>query len=617
MNRRFPVALSLAIGILLFLPQVCAEDEVVIENIRPNKILYSLNENASARVTLTNKSAAGQNGTLVLTELRGVDGSRNVGRIPVTLAGGQTGMEIVAAWNVGPEMYGREIRVDFVSDGKKVSSASEFYHVADKWLRVNMITGWKPAPEDPQDRGIFESYQNHKMYFCWAPCNFSDLTPDLDTWYSGYQSYGPYNAKGFKAQLSNLQRKGIRTSSYLRYEACGPAGFEFARRHPEWIVRKRNGSYHLSYHSLSPIELAGTISDKPSLKAQTAVVDFYEAAPVVYGAQEAAASAKMFGWDAMFFDGGCYYVYPGFSWDGQPTPHGQNPNELTARNVRLFRETVRKEFPDLVIWHNGMSPSSVNRPFDSLHGNHGGLEASAAVFEDPDSGRLIEEQGGGFIRKPWAHWYDFYADRRDEVKDTKTVLNSGWLWNYGLNQSLNEEEIKASREAYAAASHTGAIFTAFGIHPCWNITYGARPFAQFMTRYSTLLWDTDIDPVEDAEKVFKVVSERELWWKRSAYVKQNERETLYLVHLLNKPTTEMPDWKEVGDPPAAEDVSVTLNVPVGKDVEKAWALRPYQWKEVPQTPVQRELEIENTEGGIKVGIPAFRYHTLVVFKMKR
>ena len=89
------------------------------------------------------------------------------------------------------------------------------------------------------------------------------------------------------------------------------------------------------------------------------------------------------------------------------------------------------------------------------------------------------------------------------------------------------------------------------------------------------------------------------------------------MHLLNTPTTEKPDWKVPDEPPAASRVEVTFKVPAGRTVDKAWALRPYQWGETEHSPVQAELRIENTAGATKVRIPPFDYHTLVVFKMKK
>jgi len=592
------------------------EPTLLVERVIPNKILYSLNENASAQVWLKNNSARAESGTLVATEVRGLNDSREVARLDVSLPPKSERKDISISWNVGPWMYGREIRLDFVRDGKVVSSASEFYQVADDWLRVNIIAGWKPDPTGPKDLGNFETYVNHGMQFAWAPDDFGDMTPDLDGWYSGQALYGPFNLDAFKARIKGRQSKGIKMSTYAKFEFCGPSGFEFARQHPEWVVRKKNGSFHTGYKALSPLDLAQPITHKQP-DWEPGIVDFYEPEAVKYGAREIIASAKMFGWDGAMFDGH-FAVFPGYSWDGKPTPHGKNPNELSARNVRLCREIIRKELPNFALWYNGVDNQVVKQPFDSIWGNGGGPETQEAALEDPNSGHLVEVQGPGFIQKTWRYWYDFYAQRRDEtVQRFGTVMNSGWLWNYDLSRSLTPEEIKASRQAWAAASHMGAIFLAFQVHPCWNTTYASRPFTQFMTRYSNFLWARDIKAIKNPEEIITVKSSRPLWWKKSVYLRETSGGAEYLIHLLNSPTTKKPDWKVVGDPPAASNVEVTLMLQKGSSEAKAWALRPYEWREAPRRPWQVELEVEKTEEGAVVRVPSFHYYTLVVFRIEK
>ena len=615
MERKLLFAAAMA-GFIVFAVLTPAQAEVIVERVVPDKVLYKLNENASAAVWIKNTGDEAAQGEIVAYETRGIDAERKVATVNITLAPGEQKKDVSVSWNVGPEMYGRGLRVDFVSGGKTVSSAGEFYQVADQWLRVNIIAGWKPGDDLPQDLRLFETYNNHGMSFAWAPCDFSDMTPDTDGWYSGQAMYGPYSLEGFKARLKGNQAKGKRNSTYAKRTYCGPNGHELARQHPEWVIRKKNGSFFTGYRSLSPVDLAKPITHKqPSW--QGGAMDFYDPAAVEYGAREIVASAKMFGWDGAMFDGH-FNILPGYSWDGQLTPRGENPNELSARNIRLCREIIRKELPNFALWYNGIYEAVIAKSFDDLHGNGGGPETQVACLEDPNSGLLIEEQGLGFITESWEHWYDFYGDRRDEtVQRFGTVMNSGWLWNYDLSRSLSPEEIEASRQAWVAANHMGAIFLAFQVHPCWNTTYASRPFTQFMTRYSALIWDIDVKKMDEPEKIFDVKSERDLWWQKAAYAKENEEETLYILHLLNTPTTEKPDWKVPQEPPVASGVEVMFNVPAGRTVENAWALRPYEWGEKVHAPVQTQLEIENTGEVAKVNLPPFHYYTLAVFRLKK
>jgi len=609
-----------------------ARRDVIVERVVPNKILYSLNENASAAVWIKNSGSEAAQGTLVAYETRGLDAQRKVATVNIALAPGEERKNVSISWNVGPRMYGRELRVDFVSGGKTISSASEFFQVADLWLRVNLVTAWKPADFLPQDLGLFETYNNHGMQFAWAPDDFSDLTPETDTWYSGQVMYHK-STEGMKADIKDAHAKGIKISTYAKYMFGGSAGFEFARRHPEWVLREEDGSFFNYSSPISPLDLAKPVTERQPFW-QYGVVDFSDAAAVEYGAREIAASAKIFGWDGVMFDGH-FFAHGGYSWDGMPAGHGKSLDELSARNTRLCRDIIRKEFPNFSFWYNGTYRLTADKKLELIIA--GGPQTMQACLEDPNSSMLVEKQGPQFVTVSWRHWYDWYAEQPgygEVVQKYSSPVNSGWLWNMEVLDGLTPEEAKAARGAWVAANHMGAIFLAFNLHPCWNTTYASRPFAQFMTRYSALLWDTGIKRIE-AEKTFRVKSTRELWWKKSAYVKDTYKEivypvlnspdfakassgeTLYLLHLLNTPTTEKPVWKIPDDPPAASDVEVDFRAPAGEAVEKAWALRPYQWDETERSPVQVELEMEKITGGVKVKVPAFHYYTLVAFKLKK
>ncbi len=168
-------ALAVSFSGLLF---GAGESPLVIESVRPNKVLYKLDENATAKITLTNKSGREQKGTLVVTEFRDLNESRVVARVPITLAPNETKKEVVIRWNAGPSMYGRELRAEFGQPGVPAPRASEFYQVADKWIRVNIISHM--GEEKKPELGPFDSYSNHGMWFSWAPSDFGDLPPDLD-----------------------------------------------------------------------------------------------------------------------------------------------------------------------------------------------------------------------------------------------------------------------------------------------------------------------------------------------------------------------------------------------------------------------------------------------------
>ena len=604
-----------------------ASRQAIVERVTPDRVLYSTNQTARAVVWVRNDGGYPVTGKLVARELRGLDATRNVASIDVRLAAGEQKKDISFSWNVGPEMYGRELRVGLVIDGEVVSSASEFYQVADQWLRVNIISNWPPGEGLPQDLGLFETYSNCGMHFAWAPCDFSELTPEVDRWFSGQTNYDR-STKTMQEQVKAAHAKGNRFFTYAKYTYCGPQGFEFARQHPEWILRDKDGSFYNYKTPLSPLDLARPVTEKQPFW-QFGVVDFTAIPAVEYGAREILASAKRYGWDGVMFDGH-FLVHDGYSWDGTAVTDG---DKLTTRNVRLCRDIIRKELPNFAFWYNGTYQLLPPKGLEVVICP--GPETTDAALEDPNSSMLVEKQGPNLLSGKWRYWYDRYADQpgyREAVRKHSAVVNSGYIWNMSVDEGLSPEEAKAARKAWVATNHVGALFLAFNLHPCLIDSYAFRPSLQFMTRYSSLLWDVNVKVIEPKD-FFSVSSGKELWWDKSAYVKDTREEiqypsltsstfknvvsggTLYLLHLVNTPTTEKPVLKIPNDPPAAAGVEVSFKAPKGRSIEKAWALRPYQWGEEDRRPVQVELEIAKTEEGATVRVPSFRYYTLVVFKL--
>ena len=114
--------LLVAALVLLFSPAMDAQKAslgvigVIVERVVPNKILYSPNEDARATVWVNNVGSQEVNGRLVAQEFQGIDDSREVASLPLTLAAGEAKRDISFSWNVGPEMYGREMRVRLCED---------------------------------------------------------------------------------------------------------------------------------------------------------------------------------------------------------------------------------------------------------------------------------------------------------------------------------------------------------------------------------------------------------------------------------------------------------------------------------------------------------------------
>ena len=101
--------------------------------------------------------------------------------------------------------------------------------------------------------------------------------------------------------------------------------------------------------------------------------------------------------------------------------------------------------------------------------------------------------------------------------------------------------------------------------------------------------------------------------KNFVYEREVDSGREIIVHLVQTPPTDMIDYQWADEPDPIEGVSVSLNA-AGMDVSSAIACRPYHFEE-PQQVVQTDLEIELVENTVKVHVPPFRYHTMLVFRV--
>ena len=140
MKDRFaPLFLTTLVILILLVvggSAVRGEDAITL-TVKPDKVLYKPGEKAVVNVTLANPGSSDLEGTVVLSEFRDIDTTRKVGSREVLVPAGKSA-EASFEYENGEDEYGREIRADFIQDGKTVAKGSEFFSVADNWLRVAM-----------------------------------------------------------------------------------------------------------------------------------------------------------------------------------------------------------------------------------------------------------------------------------------------------------------------------------------------------------------------------------------------------------------------------------------------------------------------------------------------
>jgi hypothetical protein len=321
------------------------------------------------------------------------------------------------------------------------------------------------------------------------------------------------------------------------------------------------------------------------------------------------------------------------------------PEQLSARNFRLFHETVRKEYPFFGVWING-SFRHWQQPFWSQFGNCGGMLTAKEQFSTPSTGLLVEhrrhDQPGGQFNN-WQRCHDVYVEERDNVTQPWggpiiAGYTSPWNWR--------------------SESHLAALLLATQIRPANCHQEGSWPMTQFMTRYSAILWRRDVKTIAEPEKLLAVTTARPVWWKKFVYRRPVKAGEDILVHLVSVPDTETVVITQKGNPPDNSG-KVTLTVPPGEKIRKVYALQPRLFR--PETdsalgigldvggppaavvretdptdpekkkkiwvhrsgslvrggPSQVELTAVVADGKATVEVPAFMYHALVVFRLER
>jgi hypothetical protein len=588
---------------------------VEITTVRPNKIVYPDGEAGTAAVTLTTAQPAAQAVTLRATLLWDIDQSHALPEQAVTLpAKGSVTAQI--AWPAPAARYGHELRVEALVNGAVVDTGRQFFGVHRDWMEL--VTVANEYPNIERTDWPFFSYSNLQHWFAWAPADYAGNAPATDTWYAG-QVRWKQTKQSIVDAVAKCHAMGIHCTFYNNSFSNGAVGLEWARRHPEWVVRERNG---LPLLGGNPFAAARPPTEEQTGGMGHVQIDFSTTPVIEWGAQNVLDSVTMFGWDGMFWDCSGCYVFPGFSWDGQATPHGQNPDALTARNFTLFHNLVRKKHPTFGVWVNG-SIEGFSEPFWSRFGNGGGLPTLEALLRQPQTALLSEfrhHEAPGTHFNNWVRARDAYLSQRDAITQRfGAPVVCGYTWpGYGFGEG-NQKAYEGARYTWTASNHLMALYLASQMHIATNPNPCMWPGTQFMTRYSALLWARDLRTLPDAHTRFTAALNRPVWWEHFAYHRPTPAGEELLLHLVNVPETETVDILRAADPPPAAG-TVTLTLPHGATLKGAWALRMRDYAPgratCRQGPSQTALTAKVEGGRATVTVPPFLYHTLLVFRVE-
>ena len=106
------------------------------------------------------------------------------------------------------------------------------------------------------------------------PSDFGYGAPKENQWLSGQCQY-QVNKAALIAQIGYYKNLGVKSTTYVNPIACGQAGYEILRRHPEWATYGENGQYIVDniyslypdpFQIASPIEIDKKIVDENTIK---------------------------------------------------------------------------------------------------------------------------------------------------------------------------------------------------------------------------------------------------------------------------------------------------------------------------------------------------------------
>ncbi len=595
---------------------------VTVTKVWPDKLVYGFDSPGTCTVTLAaaGKALEGTNKTmrtahLKLELLSRLDRVDTLDERAVEVAVGET-KPIPVAFRTGKKKdgaeYGYEVRATLTAEGQSNSVACEYFMVTDDPVKVGHLTIPTGMCDDRDaysfGTALSGAERMRNSYFCiaetafWAPCDFSELTTTREYWTSGQA--GRYNSqKGMKAQAEDVHALGGRIVIYADKWACGAAGFENARRHPEWYHWGQDWyGCKFDVEVLDWIE-APTFADgkwKPHQDGGIWAICPLLGKPEVaqFGIDQIAGSMKQFDWDGIRFDNCGWYVEDVKDILGQPAVKpGTSIPQLEADLVRRIKDAERKVKPhfvygDNVGWFNSVSNAT---PKWLAEAADGGLVMNEGMNE-------ISHAGGKLNN---------WAFLRDYLRTAIPTVRQAGGYPYGIvgiaQDRMWTTDVKPVRPD---AVIMYAVLMGSGMHICYHVTCDYWPYMRLFARYCGLFYDDALQFVTEPAALLSVTGPRDIWWKE--YVRRRDLpdgRSQFIVHLINPSTGERYDEKNAGPAPQ-QNVAVRLMPPAGMKITKALALS----ADGATGPVVTPLSLTRGTGDITVTVPELKYWTLVVFE---
>ncbi|MBI3991360.1 MAG: hypothetical protein HY350_04335 [Candidatus Omnitrophica bacterium] len=602
-----------------------AEPGVKIEKVWPEKLVNRTNSEAIATVTLVNESETEQDVRLVCELLTGLENTEIIFDNNVKIPSKNT-ISLPVKFNTGDREWGIAVQAKLLdNNGKVLSKQDEVFAISDNIFKVSVGYTFIHSGRNYGEAGLKQIAADRRSAYWpvveWYAGLHSEVAYlqwglDMEKWIAGGRF--PESKSTMRAFIDALHQQGLGIVIYNIPAVTGPAGVDFAREHPDWLIYTdgRPAYINLNVESIDKLRnpdismqerdacYEGTLTYTNVLFTNPAVMD--------YMTEQIIQAAKYFGFDGIRWDG-----YPmlastetvfggvnpaGTDYKGAPLRSGISDQDAwNEANIARMNNRISKELPNFIFGNNwspeygGISwPDELPKTFR--------ITAKEALVMDEDL-QTRDQTGSAIPSNLWERYRQRIVRGADLIRgaggyhSTTTLVAGTNIFNRHMNSII-----------YAGASNLG-IFSGFE-----QKFAEAREFYRFALRYCEFLYNHSMERIKDLDKVPAVEVKNDgspLWWKEYVYRGRLKDGKEYLVtHLVNPPVKPYMDYNEAQQPKEQANIEVLVNSKFSGEINKAYILSP----DIPENKILLPL---NKEGDIvKVIVPKLTYWDMIVFECR-
>ena len=556
---------------------------LALVRVSSSKLRYRPKEAGTVAATVRNLTPAAQKATLQLRLIQELSRERALPPVEIDVDAGVE-KTVNLPFTAGETRYGCEARVTLMKGATVFDSASDFFAVHESVWPVAIGAGdvglasssgypWQNPRADITK--VRSHYWNWWEKDFWGPDDFGDLSPEADRWRSG--EGGRLEIRKVIHEFVGLARSnGVASITYGKSTAGGPAGWDLARRHPDWFNNDASGRPVGTFNTaFFPLSKWNAMPGDPGGLQQWFYLypNLNRVEALDWGIDTIIRSAQEYGWDGVRFDGD-------FTW--------VSSDEVAARNQRRMKERIWQRFPDFVFGYNqGHGPPAT----DPATWPHGMRESVAG------GGHWMNEGIRGWAFATNGRYTSLAEYWRQMNREADTLRRLGATYHLILDAHNNTQGL-----------YKFILATQAGAHSCYGdsaVVPGCANWGRFLTRWSALIWDVNLRnrPEADAE----MQSATPLWTSVKERV-VDATCAMTVVHLVVPPSSDIIDDAMLRIGPEARQVTLRVRIPSNEQCLCAAVIAPEHPEAAIDLPTKRDGD------WVSVTVPDVRLWTMVAFE---